>query len=208
MNRNNLFLGITVIITLTTLVAGFFDLSIFNTISANLVNWSVIIGLVALATAIISLMRMHVKRIMTRRREWFYSLYFIVVFTAVCSIGLIYSSRGQPFMYVVNNILVPLSTTIYSLLGLWMATAAYRAFRVRSIDSTILLVTGIIVLLGSTSFGAAISPVFARITIFIRLIPTTAASRGILISGGLGAIALGIRILLGVERGHIPGQSK
>ena len=32
-----------------------------------------------------------------------------------------------------------------------------------------------------------------------------AANRGIMIGAGIGAIALGLRILMGIERGHLGG---
>lgn len=199
MKLKTIFLLITIVCTAIVLIDGFFDLPLLPMLSTNLVNWVVVIGLMALATAAINLMRIHTKRIIQRKKHWFYSAYFIIVFLVVTFIGIIEYPNGSNFSFIIKNIYTPLATTIYSLLGLWMATAAYKAFRLRSFNSLVLLLSGVIVLLGSTTFGAAISPVFSIIATYIRIIPTTIATRAILMSTAIGTIALGIRILLGIE---------
>ncbi|QOR33839.1 hypothetical protein IMX26_10025 [Clostridium sp. 'deep sea'] len=199
MKLKTIFLLITIVCTAIVLIDGFFDLPLFPMLSANLVNWVVVIGLMALATAVINLMQIHTKRIIQRKKNWFYSAYFVIVFLVVTFIGIIEYPNGATFSFIIKNIYTPLATTIYSLLGLWMATAAYKAFRLRSFNSLVLLLSGVIVLLGSTTFGAAISPVFSIIATYIRIIPTTIATRAILISTAIGTIALGLRILLGIE---------
>ncbi len=56
----------------------------------------------------------------------------------------------KPFDYLFNNAFMPLSATMFSLLAFFIASAAYRAFIIRSFESNLLMITAVIVMLGRT----------------------------------------------------------
>ncbi|QOR33756.1 hypothetical protein IMX26_09600 [Clostridium sp. 'deep sea'] len=208
MNSKSVFLVLTIVFALIIVLSGFIDLPLLKTLDENVTNWGTVMSTAAFAVAAVNLIRIHVRRIALKRKQWYFSLYLLIVMAAQFSIGLIFGSESEQYAFGLNSAYYPLSSTMYALLGLWIASAAYRAFTARSIDSTILLLSGAIVMIGGTSFGASLSPAFAIISGYLQMIPTAAASRGIMIGAGVGAIALGVRILMGIERGHLGGSSE
>ena len=99
------------------------------------------------------------------------------------------------------------------MLAFFIASAAFRAFRARNIEATLLLASAVIVILGLTPpFLYLWTSVFAFIPGFplefkdwILIVPNMAARRAIVIGIGLGAIAQSFRIILGIERTYMGG---
>jgi hypothetical protein len=120
----------------------------------------------------------------------------------------------KPFEYLFNNIYQHLSSTMFALLAFFIASAAYRAFIIRSFASNLLMISAVIVMLGRTSIGTAFTawlPAGYRffhlpnLADFIMSYPTNAAQRAIMISAALGIVGSSLRILLGIERSYLGG---
>jgi hypothetical protein len=119
---------------------------------------------------------------------------------------------GAWFRFVFNAVLSPLEATMFALLAFYVASASFRAFRAKTPEATILLVSGFIILLGRTFLGGTLtswlpdSPSFLSIpnlTDWIMSWPNTAGQRAIVIGIALGVIATSLRIILGIERGYL-----
>ncbi|MDP7474718.1 MAG: hypothetical protein QF859_01975 [Candidatus Marinimicrobia bacterium] len=100
-------------------------------------------------------------------------------------------TKGSLFYWMFINIITPLSATMFALLAFFVASASYRAFRIRNFEATLLLVAGIILMLGRVPIGG--------------LIPWWAVS--IMLMFGIGAIAAPFikerSLLLGIMGGGI-----
>jgi hypothetical protein len=70
------------------------------------------------------------------------------------------STRGSLFEWMFRFIFTPLSATMFALLAFFVASASYRAFRIRNFEATLLLVSGIIIMLGRVPIGSKISSWF------------------------------------------------
>jgi len=90
--------------------------------------------------------------------------------------------------------------SLIGLLAFYIASAAFRAFRVRNIEATILLVAAVVVMLGRIPAGEGI---FGRFTEWLMQVPNGAAQRGIIIGAALGAASLSLRVILGIERSYL-----
>ena len=100
---------------------------------------------------------------------------------------------------------VACSSTMFSMLAFYIASAAYRTFRARSSDAAILLVAAIILMVGRVPVGRAISDFFPEAAAWLMEVPNLAAKRGIMLGVSLGAIATSLRIIFGIERSYLGG---
>jgi hypothetical protein len=174
--------------------------------SQELQNWGVILGAFALGLAAVNLLRIHVKKISSKSNDWFNSMALIAVMAIQTVIGLSQGTASTAYQFGFKYIMTAVGSTIFALLAFYIASAGYRAFQAKNLDASILLVTAIIVMLGAVPVGEVIWKQIPAISSWIKDYPNMAGQRGIIIGSALGGIALGIRILMGIERGHLGGS--
>ena len=166
-------------------------------------DWVIVIGIYALPLGIYSLVKAEFKKLKNPGEAFYAGVllfgYFIMVFT-----GLTRASREAASLHMVlfNNILIPIQATIFSLLAFYIASAAYRAFRARTILATILLLTAFIIMIRLIPLGP-LSELNQWLVTKILTIPNMAAKRAITMGVGLGVIATCIKIILGIERTYL-----
>jgi hypothetical protein len=114
----------------------------------------------------------------------------------VLFLGLIEGPQGPLTSRIFQYVLFPLQATIFSLLAFFVASAAYRAFRLRSRESALLVITSVVVLLGQIPLWGALT----NFKEWILEVPSMAGARGILLGVALGTVATGLRVLLGIDR--------
>lgn len=108
----------------------------------------------------------------------------------------------QPREFCVNYVRRPLEATVMALLGFYITFAAYRAFRIRSLEATVMMVSAAVVILGSDSFGGWLTG--GHLTMwadFDNRVLNSGMQRGLLIGIGVAAVAASLRIMLGLEKG-------
>ena len=122
------------------------------------------------------------------------------------------SRSEQAFQLLYRRGLLAMDAAMFSLIGFFILSAAYRAFRVRSIEASILMATALVVLLMFVPIALMLTSgldpdTFAgnfRIdSIGSWLLSTinVPAIRAIDLGLGLGLLAMGLRIMLGLEKG-------
>ncbi len=204
----------------------------FNMLITTLQDWFMIISGFAIVLGQISLFQANIKKIKNKNPDWPFYLAGLISFSIMLVFGLLWGTQeyagifGQgdkiqaavgmkPFDYLFNNAFMPLSATMFSLLAFFIASAAYRAFIIRSFESNLLMITAVIVMLGRTSLGGMLTSwlpeglKFLHLPIlsdFIMEFPNSAAQRAILISAALGIIGSSLRIILGIERSYLGGE--
>ncbi len=196
---------------------------------------SVLSGLL-LGLGIYSLLSVHLRRISRKQRDWGFSLVLLVSMFGMTGIGYWdwISRQGEAGIrledpnnwtrinYVkdmfFDGVLQNMDAAMFSIIAFYILSAAYRAFRVRSIEATILLVTALIVILslmGAVEFlwNGAIDGItrndansfmnnlkLTEISKWLRDTVQGAAIRGIDFGVGIGALAMGLRIWLSLEK--------
>jgi len=182
-----------------------------------------IIGGFALFIGAYSLLHMHLTRIRRRQPGWAYSGFVFLGASVMIFLGMVLGTGplvdpapGEltAFQWGYDNVLVPCNATIFSLLAFFMASAAFRTFRVRNFSAALLLGAAVVVmfgrvpiseLFGELLFGADGRQVFPKASQILMDYPNLAAKRGILLGVSLGAIAQSLRVLFGIERSYMGG---
>lgn len=108
--------------------------------------------------------------------------------------------------------------TMFSLLAFYVASASFRAFRVKSKEAALLMGSAFIVMLGNVPLGKMLSDLLAYIPFigvymdipalkeWIIDYPSSAAQSAIIIGAVLGMVSASIKIILGIERSHLGGR--
>lgn len=100
-----------------------------------------------------------------------------------------------------QGLFVSLGSAMFSLLGFYIAAAAYRAFRVRSVEATLMMLAALIVMLGQIPYGIWISPHLPEIRMWLLQVPSAGAARAIEMGAAIAGLVLAIRMWLSLESG-------
>lgn len=123
-----------------------------------------------------------------------------------------YAKNGSAFWWIYEYLFKPLTATMFSMLAFYISSAAFRAFRAKNLEASLLLGTAFIVLLGRTFAGVWLtswlpdSLAFLKIenlTVFIMSVFNTAGNRAIMIGIALGIISTSLKVLLGMDRSYL-----
>lgn len=168
-------------------------------------HWFVVSTYIAFLVGTINLAMVHGKNIMRRKEGWYNSVVLLAVLVVYSIYGLIVTHNDPGWNWYWDNIWTPINSTMFALLCFYIASAAYRAFRVRTREAAIMLVAAIIVMLGNVPFGKLIWSQIPNIKNWIMAVPNSAGMRAITLGVYVGMFAAAMRILLGLERAHLGG---
>ncbi|MGE5579048.1 MAG: hypothetical protein ACM3WU_03295 [Bacillota bacterium] len=184
-------------------IAYYFALPAAVAVKTTLDNWFIIVGAVGCLIGVINLTRVHSRNISLKRARWWRSALLLAAIYITMAIGIIGGHQGEGLSYIYTNFIVPLDGSMYAILVFYIGSASYRAFRARNFEATLLLISGVIVMLGQAPIGAAISGYIPKASGWILDIPNAAGMRGIILGASIGAVSQAFRILVGIERTHL-----
>lgn len=175
-----------------------------------IVGWTVGLG-------VINLCQVHGKRLMKGGSNSFNSLAFFLSMIVMAVVGILQKAHPNSvnkdlYEILFTGGLVSLDATMFSIVAFYIVSAAYRAFRIRSVEATLLLATAIIVMLGQIAVGQMLTSWLPKegfihnirieeIRSWIMTVPNSAVTRAISFGLGIGGLAVALRIWLGLERG-------
>jgi diacylglycerol kinase len=196
-----------------------------------------------LGLGIFSLLRLHIGRLAKMQKDWAFSAVLLIAMVSMVIAGYwewytrkfiltevdfgdignwVTATYFQDFLF--DGLLQKMDAAMFSIIAFYIMSAAYRAFRVRSVEATILLATALIVMLSLLSFvqlqssymvntlatGNPGTPdpqsfwnnfAITEIAQFIRTAFQSPGIRAIDFGIGVGALAMGLRLWLSLERG-------
>lgn len=200
--------------------------------AANIAN---ILTAMLLGLGIYSLLRIHLGRLFKGHRDRAFSVILLISLIAMTVFGYWdwlllqngdatqlalnpqFANRAADFLF--DGLLQQMDAAMFSMIAFFILSAAYRAFRIRSIESTILLGTALIVML--SFMGGLVVLINTLLTgepngdpsMFINNFSLSQVSnwivanlqtpslRAIDFGIGIGALAMGLRLWLSLERG-------
>jgi len=161
-------------------------------------------------------LRVNFDGIYKRQPGWPYKIVLVVALVGTVVAGLVEGRNWQNettlSMWIYNRLYSPMQATMFALLAFFIASAAFRAFRVRTVEAGLLAAAALIVMLGRVPVGnwmTGFLPHWAQlgsIQDWIMNYPQNAAKRAILMGAALGVMATGLRVILGIERSYLSGE--
>lgn len=181
--------------------------------------WQVIAGF-TFALGLWNLVHIHGKAILRASKNWFFSAMFFAGLVAMALAGFLstygpYKSApasAAMFDLATRGLFFSLDAAMFSLIAFFIISAAYRAFRIRSVEATIMMASAFLVMLGQVPIGIWLTnwipetgPLhnfrLEHVSYWILTQPNAAAQRGINFGLAVGAMAMALRIWLSLERG-------
>src|SRR5437867_2985801 len=163
----------------------------------------------------LNLLRVNGDAIYRRTPGWIYKVVLLVSLIVTVVIGLLegrgFQDGGTRFSWIYSTFYNSMSATMFALLAFFIASAAFRAFRIRTVEAGLLAVAALIVMLGRVPVGDQLTswlPESVRLGAmqdWIMNVPQNAAKRAILMGAALGVMATGLRVILGIERSYLGG---
>lgn len=180
-----------------------------------------VMGGMTIAVGIWGLLRVHGRNVVKLRKGWHNSLALILSIAIITVVGLMQQyCKGVGALKFANGawdvlftgMLVSMDASMFSLIAFYIVSASYRAFRIRTAEATILMITAFIVMLGAVPLGNMLTAwipadshfAFMRVEVikqWIMEVVNSAALRGVGFGLSIGGLAIAMRLWLSLERG-------
>ena len=188
-----------------------------------------------LGLGVYSVLRLHLNRLLKKQKDWIFSLVLLLSMVTMIAVG--YRDYWETTMnpnlanrtswegtqyfkdFLFDGMLQAMDAAMFSIIAFFILFAAYRAFRIRSVESTVLLATALIVMLalmggveywvsetvirgitggdsGHFMANFALAEVRAWIAGNVQGPAIQALAWGI----GIGALSMGLRLWLSLEK--------
>ena len=165
-------------------------------------NWAVIVASAALLVAIATLILTHLRNIVRGKRGFIFSIILISTFLVSFVGALVLGVDNSAYLRWLAAIQLPLETSLLGLAALVMTAAALQIFRSRgwSLLTLTFGISALVFLVISLGLLQALNiPVLTTVINYLQRLPMIGA-RGLLIGIGIGALLMGLRVVLGLER--------
>jgi hypothetical protein len=201
---------ITAVAALLQVIPYYFDIPFLDSAASTTADGVILIVTMAVFVGVISISQVHGRRISRRAERWEYSIVLMAFMVIMALTGLPLESIGlgldnSTYDFLFTNVMTPLGSTMYSILAFFITSAAYRAFRARNIEAALILIAGTIVVMSNAPLFTATFPAFITWKDWIFDVPNASTMRAVTMGAALGAIALAVRTLMGIERGYLRG---
>lgn len=184
----------------------------------------------ALALGLINLALVHGRNIARARPGWHNSVaFFVALFSMIvfglwqscvpdtasrAGLGLTGSQVHRLYDVLFTGLFQPLGATLFSVLAFYIASAAFRAFRIRTAEAAFMMVSAFVVMLGQVPVGQWLTrglPTSVENPLhYLRVENATdwllntwsmAGVRAVDFGIAVGALAMALRVWLSLERG-------
>jgi len=181
-----------------------FFIPVLTSAYETVVDWTQTIFIFTLLVGVVGMVKYHAEKISRKVPGYGYNIVTLIGVLVMALSGLIWGrGEGSLFVWIFDYMQAPMQATVFSLLAFFVASAAYRGFKIRNFEASLLLFAAVLVMIGRVPLGDYISPYFPKVANWILNVPSMTARRGIFVGIGLGTIATALRVILGIERTYL-----
>jgi hypothetical protein len=109
-------------------------------------------------------------------------------------------TTAAEYVLLYDHIFAALARSVRAAAFFAALMGAFHAFRVKTLDSAVMLLAGSVYLLRSFAAGVYFIPIVLPLGDWLAEVPNVAATRGGLIAAAIGALILAIRVFSGTEK--------
>jgi len=170
-----------------------------------------VIFVMSFGLGIINLVRVYGYQIVRGRPGWVNGavLLLAMVVTIVAGMwGKFGQSDGMASFYdkfLFGGLMNNLSSAMFSLLAFYMASAAYRSFRVKSFEAALMMGAALVIMIGQIPLGYLVTEQAPQARNWTMQWISTPAFRGIAFGAMVAGLAMAIRMWLSLEKTNFGG---
>ena len=160
----------------------------------------------AMALGVINLLRIHGYAVVRRRKGWFNSLALLVVMFTTMIAGFWGHFADNPAVwsffqdFLFGGLMNNLGSAMFSLLAFYIASAAYRSFRVHNVEAALMMAAALLVMIGQIPLGFFINEQIPVARNWVMTKVSTPAFRGIMFGSLIAGLAMAVRMWWSLER--------
>ena len=205
--RRSLPLAITFICGMIVIVEHFYsDQGLASLAKSTTTTTSVIVAC-SLGLGTITVALTYLKRAV-KGEDVLINSVFLVSLIVPIFIGIVFGSRTPAYQWIQDYLRTSVDGAIYGIILLITARIFWRVLRIRSIETLALTFPFFVLLLANAPIGSFLTGQYSELAkSWLYETVYTPAYRALLIGAGVGGISLAVRVLLGMERGYLRGES-
>jgi hypothetical protein len=200
-----LWVVIAAVVGLVVLFGYFFSIPLILEFRQLLMQWAVVLAAAAIFMGLINLFIVHWNKVNDQTAGWAYSAILIFFLMVSLALGLIFGPDFEVMFLLFNYIQLPVETALMALLAVSLVVAGFRMVsRRRDPYSILFVLTAVFILLGNSPWlmgsDSGIAILIGNVRAWVAQVWSTGGARGILLGVAIGAVATGLRVLMGTER--------
>ena len=167
---------------------------LFRSLAIVAASWTFV-----LAFVLVTIRHVNIVRKQTKGRDRYFSTFMLVVLWGMTVMGLGMGPKYQWFVWLFINVNPIVYGSMIGTTAFFVASAAYRALRMRTLETSVLLVIAVIAMLGNVTIGEVVWRNLPAVTAWVMDVGQSAGMRGLEITIGFGVVALSMRIISWLE---------
>lgn len=193
--------GIAVVSGGVVLLGYFLPLPIISGLRSVFLEWALILSAVALVVGVVNLFNVHVKKATAGGEQGVFSVILIVSFVLTFVMVVFFGLTSETSLWIFNYLLLPVEASLVAILAIVLLFALIRLFYKKLSIFNLIFAMTVFFLLAATVVTAWIDiPEIGLLRDWVAHTWSLAGTRAILLGVSLGAIATGLRVLLGADR--------
>lgn len=190
---------IVAILSLMMIVPFFINAPALSSMSTEIQRMLVPIAGFALILGGLNVTLRNVTKVLKKSKDWYFSIVLLVTFFFFLVVSIV---PGLEALYTLAYVTVlgKVNEAIMALIAVFMATMAYRGFKIKNFETLLFTLSCLIVMIANAPIGEAVWAGAPGVRNWIMDFPNMAGMRALNIGIALGIIAYGLRTMIGHER--------
>lgn len=194
---------LVIICILTVLVSYIFISPQVSKANIELQLWNSNIGTFALFTGFITIIIRFGRKVMNKEEDWQFGIYTLVVIFAWIMYGTYFGAFSSEYIKAYYATKVGLHAASIGMLVFFFLSAVFRVFRIKDLRGVVLPICASILVAANAPWAQKIFPGISNMGMWLMDNVQMPGARSIVMVAAVGGIALGVRILLGLEHGAL-----